>query len=163
MTVEAYLGLGSNMGDRMGYLEAAVEQLRDIDAELSVSPVYETAPLGGPVGQPRFLNCVVRLETGLTPRQLLEVAQRLERLAGRVRTVRNGPRTLDVDVLLVGDLKVCEPDLVVPHPRMAERGFVLAPIEDLDAGRVPARWRARLAESDPASLDLHMVGRLGGN
>jgi 2-amino-4-hydroxy-6-hydroxymethyldihydropteridine diphosphokinase len=115
------------------------------------------------VGQQRFLNCVVRLETGLTPRQLLKVAQRLERLAGRVRTVRNGPRTLDVDVLLVGDLKVCEPDLVVPHPRMTERGFVLAPLEDLDAERVPARWRATLAETDPASLDLHMVGRLGGN
>jgi len=163
VTVQAYLGLGSNMGDRMGYLEAAVEQLRDIDAELSVSPVYETAPLGGPVGQKRFLNCVVRLETGLTPRQLLKVAQRLERLAGRVRTVRNGPRTLDVDVLLVGDLKVCEPDLVVPHPRMTERGFVLAPLEDLDAERVPAHWRATLAETDPASLDLHMVGRLGGN
>jgi 2-amino-4-hydroxy-6-hydroxymethyldihydropteridine diphosphokinase len=163
VTVEAYLGLGSNIGDRMGFLEAAVEQLRDIDAELSVSPVYETAPLGGPVGQQRFLNCVVRLETGLTPRQLLKVAQRLERLAGRVRTVRNGPRTLDVDVLLVGDLKVCEPDLVVPHPRMTERGFVLAPLEDLDAERVPARWRATLAETDPASLDLHMVGRLGGN
>ena len=96
----------------------------------------------------------------MTARQILEVAHRLEELAGRVRTVRNGPRTLDVDILLVGDLEVAEPDLIVPHPRMCERGFVLAPLEDLDASRVPASWRARLGETDPASLDMHLVGRL---
>jgi 2-amino-4-hydroxy-6-hydroxymethyldihydropteridine diphosphokinase len=161
--MKAFLGLGSNMGDRMGRLEMAVKELRNLDPALSVSPVYETAPLGGPDGQERFLNCVVRLETTMTPRQLLATASRLEKLAGRVRTVRNGPRTLDVDVLLVGDLSVCEPDLVVPHPRMSERGFVLAPLEDLDASRVPEGWRGRLAESDPASLDLRLIGSLGGH
>jgi 2-amino-4-hydroxy-6-hydroxymethyldihydropteridine diphosphokinase len=161
--MKAFLGLGSNMGDRMGRLEMAVKELRNLDPALSVSPVYETAPLGGPDGQERFLNCVVRLETTMTPRQLLATASRLEKLAGRVRTVRNGPRTLDVDVLLVGDLSVCEPDLVVPHPRMFERGFVLAPLEDLDASRVPEGWRGRLAESDPASLDLRLIGSLGGH
>ena len=160
MSVEAFLGLGSNMGDRMGYLELAVEVLRGIDPDLTVSPVYETAPLGGPEPQNRYLNCVVRLETDLSARQLLEVAHGLEELAGRVRTVRNGPRTLDVDILLVGDLQIAEPDLVVPHPRMYERGFVLAPLEDLDASRVPAGWRARLAETDPVSLDVRLVGRL---
>jgi 2-amino-4-hydroxy-6-hydroxymethyldihydropteridine diphosphokinase len=163
MTVEAFLGLGSNMGDRKGHLEMAVRELRNLDPELSVSPVYESAPLGGPDGQERFLNCVVRLETTMTPRQLLATASRLEELAGRVRTVRNGPRTLDVDVLIVGDLNVCEPDLVVPHPRMSERGFVLAPLEDLDASRVPEGWRERLAESDPTSLDLRLIGSLGGH
>ena len=161
--MKAFLGLGSNMGDRMGRLEMAVKELRNLDPALSVSPVYESAPLGGPDGQERFLNCVVRLETTMTPRQLLATASRLEELAGRVRTVRNGPRTLDVDVLIVGDLSVCEPDLVVPHPRMSERGFVLAPLEDLDASRVPEGWRGRLAESDPASLDLRLIGSLGGH
>ncbi len=158
--MEAYLGLGSNMGDRRGYLELAVEQLRSVDADLRVSPLYETAPLGGPEGQGNYLNCVVRLETGLSPRQLLDLAHRLERSAGRVRTVRNGPRTLDVDVLLVGDLQVSDPDLVVPHPRMSERGFVLAPLEDLDPSRVPPGWRDRLAESDPASVQVEMIGTL---
>jgi 2-amino-4-hydroxy-6-hydroxymethyldihydropteridine diphosphokinase len=161
--MKAFLGLGSNMGDRMGRLEMAVKELRNLDPALSVSPIYETAPLGGPDGQERFLNCVVRLETTMTPRQLLATASRLEELAGRVRTVRNGPRTLDVDVLIVGDLSVCEPDLVVPHPRMSERGFVLAPLEDLDASRVPEGWRERLAESDPTSLDLRLIGSLGGH
>jgi len=148
------------MGDRMGHLEMAVKELRNLDSDLTVSPVYESAPLGGPKGQERFLNCVVLLETRMSPRQLLAVANRLEELARRARTVPNGPRTLDVDVLLVGDLSVCEPDLVVPHPRMYERGFVLAPLEDLDASRVPKGWRARLAEIDAASVDLRLVGRL---
>jgi 2-amino-4-hydroxy-6-hydroxymethyldihydropteridine diphosphokinase len=160
LSTEAFLALGSNVGDRMGYLELAVRGLADIDPDLRVSPVYETAPLGGPEGQDRFLNCVVRLETELDPRQLLEVARGLEELAGRVRTVRNGPRTLDVDILFVDDVRVSEPDLVVPHPRMSERGFVLAPLEDLDPSRVPPGWRARLTETDPASLDLRPVGRL---
>ncbi len=134
--------------------------LRGVDPDLDVSPVYETAPLGGPEQQSRYLNCVVRLETDLSARQLLGVAHGLEELAGRIRTVRNGPRELDIDILLVGDLRVSEPDLVVPHPRMLERGFVLAPLEDLDASRVPANWRTRLAETDPVSLDLRLVGRL---
>jgi len=158
--MQAFLGLGSNMGDRLGNLELAVQALRSFDAGLAVSPVYETAPLGGPEGQARYLNCVVRLETDLSARQLLELAHALEESAGRVRTVRNGPRTLDVDVLLVGDLQISDLDLVVPHPRMAERGFVLAPLEDLDASRVPAGWRARLAKTDPVSLDVHMIGTI---
>ena len=161
MSAETFLGLGSNMGNRLRYLELAVKVLRGVDPDLTVSPVYETAPLGGPESQSRYLNCVVRLETDLTARQLLEVVHGLEELAGRVRTVRNGPRTLDIDILFVGDVQICEPDLVVPHPRMSERGFVLAPLEDLDASRVPANWRNRLAEMDPASVDLRLVGRLG--
>ena len=110
------------MGNRLRYLELAVKVLRGVDPDLDVSPVYETAPLGGPEQQSRYLNCVVRLETDLSARQLLGVAHGLEELAGRIRTVRNGPRELDIDILLVGDLRVSEPDLVVPHPRMLERG-----------------------------------------
>jgi 2-amino-4-hydroxy-6-hydroxymethyldihydropteridine diphosphokinase len=157
------LGLGSNMGDRRGHLELAVAALSALDPRLVVSPVYETAPLGGPAGQERFLNCVVRLETSLDAHELLALAHRLEEQAGRVRTVRNGPRTLDVDVLLLGDQPIDEPGLVVPHPRMYERGFVLAPLEDIDPSRVPEGWRERLRETDPASLDLRAVGRLASS
>jgi 2-amino-4-hydroxy-6-hydroxymethyldihydropteridine diphosphokinase len=126
--VRAFLGLGSNMGDRMALLRSAVASIPDV---VKVSPVYETDPVGGPPGQDPYLNVVVELATRLSPRELLGLARRLEVLAGRVRTVKDGPRTLDVDVLLVGDLHVDEPDLVVPHPRMWERRFVLAPLADL--------------------------------
>jgi 2-amino-4-hydroxy-6-hydroxymethyldihydropteridine diphosphokinase len=129
----AYLGLGSNLGDRRAHLRAAVAALPDV---VAVSPVYESEPVGGPPGQSPYLNLVVELETARTPRELLDVAHRLETAAGRVRTEKDGPRTLDVDVLLVGDLAVDEPDLVVPHPRMWRRRFVLAPLADLAEGEV---------------------------
>ena len=131
--MRAYLGLGSNLGDRRDFLRVAVAALPDV---VAVSQVYETDPVGGPGGQSPYLNLVVELETDLTPRELLELAHRLEEAAGRVRTEPGGPRTLDVDVLLVGDLTVDEPDLVVPHPRMWRRRFVLAPLADLAEGDV---------------------------
>jgi dihydroneopterin aldolase/2-amino-4-hydroxy-6-hydroxymethyldihydropteridine diphosphokinase len=124
----AFLSLGSNLGDRMGTLRTAVAGLPDV---VAVSPVYETEPVGGPDDQPPYLNLVVELATALSPRRLLEVAQRLEAAAGRVRAERFGPRVLDVDVLLVGDEEVDEPDLIVPHPRMAGRRFVVAPLADI--------------------------------
>lgn len=104
---------------------------------VAVSPVYETEPVGGP-GQEPFLNAVVELDTERSPRQLLELAQGAEQHAGRIRRERHGPRTLDVDVLLVDDLTVDEPDLVVPHPSMWQRRFVLAPLADLAPELVPA-------------------------
>jgi len=133
--VQAFLGLGSNLGDRRATLRRAVAALPDL---VATSPVYETEPVGGPGGQPRFLNLVVELETERSPRQLLELARRLEAAAGRVRGVPGGPRTLDIDVLLVGDLQVAEEDLVVPHPRMARRRFVLEPLADLRPDLVSA-------------------------
>ena len=132
--MRAFLSLGSNQGDRWAHLRRAVAGLPDV---VAVSPVYETAPVGGPSGQGAFLNAVVELETELGPRQLLEAGRRLEEAAGRVRAERWGPRTLDVDVLLVGDLAVHEPDLEVPHPRMWERAFVLVPLSDLAPDLVP--------------------------
>jgi 2-amino-4-hydroxy-6-hydroxymethyldihydropteridine diphosphokinase len=139
----AFLSIGSNLGDRWSYLRGALAQLPDLAA---TSPVYETEPVGGPPGQGRYLNMVVELRTVASPRQLLEVAQLAESRAGRLRTVHWGPRTLDVDVLLVGDLHVEEPDLVVPHPFMWERGFVLVPLADLApelvAGRLTDELRA---------------------
>src|SRR5438128_5442434 len=108
--MKAFLGLGSNLGDRRQYLRQAVASLPDV---VAVSPLYETEPVGGPEDQGPYLNLVVELDTDLSPRELLEVARRLEDAAERVRVERWGPRTLDVDVLLVGDLSIDEPDLTV--------------------------------------------------
>ena len=137
-----FLGIGSNLGDRRAHLREAVDSLPDV---VAVSPVYETEPVGGPPGQPPYLNLVVELATNRTPRELLGIAHRLEAAAGRVRDERFGPRTLDVDVLLIGDLVLTEPDLVVPHPRMWERRFVLAPLSDLAPELVPEGWERRVA------------------
>lgn len=140
--MRAFVALGSNMGDRWRYLREAVHSLPDV---VAVSKIYETDPVGGGK-QGSYLNAVVELDTELTPRQLLGIAHRLESAAGRVRLERWGPRTLDVDILLVGDLKVDEPDLQIPHPRMWERRFVLQPLGDLapelvtvDLGRLGGR------------------------
>ena len=123
----AFLGLGSNLGDRRATLIQAVGALPDV---VAVSPLYETDPVGGPE-QGAFLNLVVQLETERSPRELLVLCAAREAAADRVREVRWGPRTLDVDVLWVDGAEVEEPDLVVPHPRMWERRFVLAPLRDL--------------------------------
>jgi 2-amino-4-hydroxy-6-hydroxymethyldihydropteridine diphosphokinase len=130
----AFLAMGSNLGDREAQLAAAVRSLDDV---VAVSPVYETAPVGGPDEQGPYLNAVVELATGRSPRQLLERCHELEAAAGRVRLERWGPRTLDVDVLLVGEQTVADADLVVPHPRMWERRFVLAPLAELAPDLVP--------------------------
>ena len=124
----AFLGIGSNLGRRAAQLRSAVAGLADV---VAVSPVYETDPVGGPDEQGAYLNLVVELDSPLDARGLLGECARLEQAAGRVRTVRWGPRTLDVDVLWVDGETVHEPDLEVPHPRMWERRFVLAPLADL--------------------------------
>jgi 2-amino-4-hydroxy-6-hydroxymethyldihydropteridine diphosphokinase len=147
----AFLSLGANLGDREGALRAAVAALPDV---VAVSPVYETEPVEGAVGQPPYLNLVAELSTDLEPRALLEVANRLERQAGRVRTGRHAPRILDIDVLWMEGISVDEPDLVVPHPRLTERRFVLAPLADLAPELVPAGWE------DTAQGNVRRVGRL---
>ena len=126
--MRAFVALGSNLGDRWRYLRDAYESLPDV---VRASAVYETEPDGGPRDQGAYLNCVVELDTELTARQLLGIAHRLESAANRVRIERWGPRTLDVDILLVGDCVIDEPDLQVPHPRMWERRFVLEPLAEL--------------------------------
>jgi 2-amino-4-hydroxy-6-hydroxymethyldihydropteridine diphosphokinase len=136
-TQRAFIGLGSNLGDRQAALRQAVTQLEAGGDVVGVSPLYETEPVGGPEDQGAFLNVVVALATGDTPQELLRRCQALEEAAHRVRTVRFGPRTLDADVLLVGDLHVDQEDLVVPHPRMWERRFVLQPLSDLAPDLVP--------------------------
>jgi 2-amino-4-hydroxy-6-hydroxymethyldihydropteridine diphosphokinase len=132
--VRAFLGLGSNLGDRWAFLRDAVDSLSDV---VAVSSVYETDPVGGPAGQGPYLNLVVELDTERTPRQLLGVAQRLQAAAERVQGERWGPRTLDVDVLWIEGITLDDHDLQVPHPRMFERRFVLAPLAELAPELVP--------------------------
>jgi 2-amino-4-hydroxy-6-hydroxymethyldihydropteridine diphosphokinase len=121
-----YLGLGSNIGDREANLEAAIERL----APVRRSPIYETEPVDY-LNQRWFLNLVVEVETMLLPMQLLARTLKIERELGRVRGVPKGPRTIDIDILLYGDAVVRTTKLEIPHPRMAERRFVLAPLADL--------------------------------
>ncbi|HVW30927.1 MAG TPA: 2-amino-4-hydroxy-6-hydroxymethyldihydropteridine diphosphokinase [Acidimicrobiia bacterium] len=133
-TRRAYLGLGSNEGDRAAHLQFAVDGLAARAGRIAaISPVYETEPVGGPP-QPDYLNAVVAVETALSPRELLGVGKALEAQAGRPPSSperRWGPRPLDVDVLMVGEERVDDPDLVVPHPRIHQRAFVLAPLADV--------------------------------
>lgn len=135
----AYLGLGSNVGDRAGHLRHAVDGISArAGTVVAVSPVYETQPVGGPE-QPDYLNAVVAVDTGLSARELLVLGKALEAEAGRdFSGERWGPRPLDVDVLIVGDERVDESDLVVPHPRMHHRAFVLAPLADVAPALVVA-------------------------
>jgi 2-amino-4-hydroxy-6-hydroxymethyldihydropteridine diphosphokinase len=128
----AYLGLGANLGDRLANLQRAVDLLDTEGIRVAASSrVWETDPVGGP-DQPEYLNAVVRVRTELEPMELLAACQRVERELGRVREVRWGPRTIDLDVLLVGDLTMESPALTLPHPRMLERAFVLLPLLELD-------------------------------
>jgi 2-amino-4-hydroxy-6-hydroxymethyldihydropteridine diphosphokinase len=133
----AYLGLGSNLGDRLVHLQRAVDALATTAGivVIAVSDVYETAPVGGP-SQDDFLNAVVAIDTELRAHDLLAAAMRVELLEDRVRSIRWGPRTLDVDILLFGDEQIVTPDLEIPHPRMHERAFVLAPLHDVAPERV---------------------------
>jgi len=126
-----YLSLGSNLGDREANLLAAIGRMATPDLRaVRVSPIYETEPVGAT--DPRwFLNLVVEAETTLFPQQLLARTARIERELGRVRTVPNGPRTIDIDILLYANAVVRSPRLEIPHPRMCERRFVLAPLADL--------------------------------
>lgn len=135
--------IGSNLGDRLGNLQGAVDALRDTPDVIvvDVSSVYETEAVGGPDDNPDFLNLVVVAETTLEPRTLLERAEAVEDAFGRVRnTERWGPRTLDVDLILVGVSEIDQPDLRLPHPLAHERAFVLLPWHEIDpTGQVPGR------------------------
>jgi 2-amino-4-hydroxy-6-hydroxymethyldihydropteridine diphosphokinase len=152
--VRAFLGLGSNLGDRWANLRGAVHALPDVVAR---SSIYETEPIGGPDDQGPYLNAVVELSTERTARQLLEAGAAAEAAAGRVRTVRWGPRTLDVDVLWIDGVTVAEADLVVPHPRLWERAFVLVPLAELAPDVATPDRLARVAAALPS---VRPVGNL---
>jgi 2-amino-4-hydroxy-6-hydroxymethyldihydropteridine diphosphokinase len=158
--MRAYVAVGSNLGDRWGRLAQAARALRAAPgvAVVRASRVWDAAPMGPP--QPRYLNAVLELETTRTPRSLLRLLREVERAAGRTRDVHWGARTLDLDLLLFGDLVVREPGLTVPHPGMAHRRFVLAPLGELRP-EIPVPGAdasvGRLLEEAP-ELDLSPVG-----
>jgi len=141
----AYLGLGSNVGDREAHLRAAVAALREHGVQVeAVSSLYETEPVGEVLDQPDFLNAVVRVRTGMEPEELLDLCKAIEVAQGRMLDgQRHGPRPLDVDLLLVGDLELQSDRLTLPHPQVSERRFVLEPLLELDP---------RLALPDGTSL-----------
>lgn len=128
----AFLGLGSNVGDRQSYLQRAVRALMDVNdlRVVMLSPVYETVPVGY-VDQPPFLNAVVAVQTRLSAIRLLAETAAIETSLGRRRSIVWGPRTIDIDILLFGDQVIATPELTVPHPRLRERAFVLLPLAEI--------------------------------
>ncbi len=130
MSHRVYIALGSNLGDRWGYLSRAIEAMRTFFTVDTASTVYETAPWGYR-RQPDFLNMVVSGRTALSPSELLSALKEVERALGRRPTIRYGPRVIDLDILFYDRLCLQLPDLILPHPRLHERAFVLVPLADL--------------------------------
>ncbi len=130
--VVVYLGLGSNMGERRYNIFKALSFLRDNGVRISAcSSIIETEPVGGPAGQRKYLNAVVKAETDLSPYNLLKLIHQIEHSLGRVRTIKNGPRTIDIDILLYGHTVMHTPELTIPHPRMFSRDFVMIPLVEI--------------------------------
>ncbi|GMU23364.1 MAG: hypothetical protein AMXMBFR13_34420 [Phycisphaerae bacterium] len=156
----ACIALGSNLGDRHAHILAAVQQLRASPGieTLLLSRLHETEPVGGPAEQGRYLNAAARLETTLEPLVLLRLLLRVEENLGRVRNERWGPRVIDLDLLLYEEQVITTPELTVPHPRMAEREFVLAPLAEVApharhpiTGRTVEELLSRLAHQAPGA------------
>lgn len=159
--VEAALGLGSNLGHRQNALRAGVALL-DRDPKISilaVSSVYETAPWGK-TDQPPFLNAAIRILTDLTPRQLLIRALETEFAQGRIRSEKWGPRLIDIDIVVFGDAVVDVPGLRIPHPRLADRAFVLVPLAEIWTAPIP---NAGKPKDLLAKLDQRGIKRLAGS
>jgi len=133
--VDVYLGLGSNLGERQANLERAVELLGERLRMEKVSSVYETEPVGYEE-QPPFLNAVCRVQTDIGPLQLLSLVKGIEASMGRVPGFTDGPRLIDIDIILYGDMVMMDPELTIPHPRMAQRAFVLIPLAEIAPGLV---------------------------
>ncbi len=144
----AYIALGSNLGNRQEHLQSALRLLKEAaDVEIDgVAPVYETAPVGGPLDQGSFFNSAARLRTGRSPRDLLSMLLQVEQQLGRERREAMGPRTIDLDLLAYDDLILNEPDLQLPHPRLHERRFMLEPFFELEPRWVHPRLQRTVAE-----------------
>ncbi len=127
-----YIGIGSNLGDRKKHIKNAIEKLKETEGVevKKISNIYETEPVGGPK-QGKYLNGVIEIETWLEPSDLMIKLQKIEKQSGRIRSVKNAPRTIDLDILLYGDKKIDEPGLKIPHPRMYEREFVMKPLKEI--------------------------------
>lgn len=159
-----YLGLGANLGRRALQLARAISALASRPELLlhGVSRVYETEPVGYPPGpdNPRYLNLVVAVEAHCEPRALLALAHGIESQLGRERSVANAPRTIDIDLLACGGIMVQTPELTLPHPRMWERQFVLAPLADVAPGLVLDGHGPAAALVDPQDPEIRLLGRL---
>ena len=155
----AYVGIGSNVGDRVDFCRAAVDELRATGAIQveEVSSLYETTPVGGPP-QRSFVNLVARLDVALEPRALLEVCKEIEHRIGREPSdIRWGPRVVDIDILTYGDEKVSEPELEIPHPRLTQRRFVLVPLLEIDPGATDP-WGTPYADAlDEAEGEVRLL------
>jgi 2-amino-4-hydroxy-6-hydroxymethyldihydropteridine diphosphokinase len=160
MTTTAYIALGSNLGDRRAYLEQALAALRRPPglAVTRVSSFYETEPVGGPPGQGRYLNAVAELETQREAEDLLRVLLEVEQDLGRVREVRDGPRTIDLDLLFFGERVCATADLTLPHPRLHERLFVLQPLGEIAPGLVHPVLKRTIADLLAERLGLRPHG-----
>lgn len=154
---EAWIGIGSNVGERRGFVRSAVERLGAEVSVIAVSSLYETSPVGGPP-QRSFVNAVARISTGLDARSLLELCKNIEKRMGREASdMRWGPRVIDLDLLLFDDLKVSEPDLEIPHPRMNERRFVLVPLLEIDPEATDP-WGTRLSDyEERVEGEVHLL------
>jgi 2-amino-4-hydroxy-6-hydroxymethyldihydropteridine diphosphokinase len=155
----AYVGIGSNVGDRTSFCRGAVEALEGSPGVIvtKVSSLYETSPVGGPP-QRSFINLVVQLDVDLDARALLEVCKGIERRIGREPSdIRWGPRVVDLDILTFGDSKISEPDLEIPHPLIKTRRFVLVPLLEIDPD-VTDPWGSRYADSqDEAEGEVELL------
>ena len=164
MRETVYIGFGSNVGDRLDFCDRAVTLLSLLPHSqvTGVSLLYETEPVndGSRPGDGWFLNGAVQLQTNVTPRSLLTVLREIERSLGRDQENRSGPRTIDLDILFYGDRVISEPDLVVPHPRLHQRRFVLVPMADLDPGFVHPVLHRTVAELLKDCTDRAVVRRL---
>lgn len=148
MHKNVFIGMGSNLGDRSATLDRAAAELANTPGivNITTSSIIETEAIGGPEGQGPFLNAVARIETALSPRELLDRLHAIERSAGRVRGLRRGARTLDLDLLLYNDIILHEADLIVPHPRMCVRRFVLGPLAEIAGEMIEPTTRRTIAE-----------------
>jgi len=155
-----YLSLGSNLGDRAGNLRAAIARLAGAGVRVTkVSSLYETEPVDY-LDQPWFLNCAVEAETALSPLDLLHALRGFEAKLGSQKEFAKGPRLLDMDILLYGGETIELPELQIPHPRMLQRNFVLAPLAEIAPTLKHPSWTANVAESLAASADTSQVKRV---
>ena len=159
--MHGYIALGSNLGDRRRHLEAGLAGLREARIRpVGVSSVWETEPVECPPSR-WFWNMTVKVKTDQEPLQVLDSLMEIEGLAGRERTTRNGPRTLDLDLLILGDLVVDHDRLTLPHPRMWQRRFVLEPLAEIESGLVNPVTGLTVAEERDRSADRSLVRCIG--